>query len=128
MCTHTCSYGPTFVCKSLVPMLQLLCNGVYSRLLGFNVGGDDYSSQKIYITVPIPANEISTSFTINIIDDEIAECDETFALTISVPSSLCGVFSGSNDTSKVMIRDDDGRRSVSDYIVLLVTNRCNVVI
>ena len=64
----------------------------------------------------------------NIIDDNIAECDETFTLTLSVPSSLCGVISGSDDTSEVMIRDDDGRRSVSDYVVLLLINRCNVVI
>ncbi|XP_065918902.1 extracellular matrix protein 3-like [Dysidea avara] len=51
---------------------------------------------------------MSTSFTINIIDDNIAECDETFTLTLSVPSSPCGVISGSDDTSEVMIRDDDG--------------------
>ena len=71
---------------------------------------------------------MSTSFTINIIDDNIAECNETFTLTLSIPSSPCGVISGSDDTSEVMIRDDDGRRSVSDYVVLLLTNRCNVVI
>ena len=54
---------------------------------------------------------MSTSFTINIIDDNIAECDETFTLTLSVPSSPCGVISGSVNTSEVMIRDD-GKRSV----------------
>ena len=71
---------------------------------------------------------MSTSFAINIIKDNIAECDETFTLTLSVPSSPCGVISGSYDTSEVMIKDDDGRRSVSDYVVLLLTNRCNAVI
>jgi len=70
----------------------------------------------------------STSFTINIIDDNVAECDETFTLTLGVPSSPCGVVSGSVNTSVVMIRDNDGRRFVSDYVVLLLTNRCNVVI
>ena len=69
-----------------------------------------------------------TSFTINIINNNITECDETFTLTLSVTSSPCGVISGSDDTSEVMIRDNDGRRSVSDYVVLLLTNRCNVVI
>jgi len=59
---------------------------------------------------------MSTSFTINITDDSIAECDETFTLTLSVPSSPCGVISGSVDTSEVMIRDDDGRKSVSEYV------------
>ena len=76
----------------------------------------------------VPSNITSTSFTINIIDDNIAECDETFTLTLSVPSSPCGVVSGSVSTSVVMIRDDDGRRSVSDYVVLSMTNRCNVVV
>ena len=71
---------------------------------------------------------MSTSFAINIINDNIAECDETFTLTLSVPSSPCGVISGSVSTSEVMIKDDDGRRSVSDYVVLLLTNRCNAVI
>ena len=70
----------------------------------------------------------STSFNINIVDDNVAECDETFTLTLSVPSSLCGVVSGSDDTSVVMIRDNDGRRFVSDYVVLLLNNRCNVII
>ena len=71
---------------------------------------------------------ISTSVTIRINNDNIAECDETFNLILSIPSSPCGVVSGSFITSVVMIRDDDGRRNVSDYVVLLLTNRCNVVI
>ena len=89
--------------------------------------GNDYNSQRT-IAVAVPANMMSTSFTINITDDNIAECDETFTLTLSVPSSSCGAVSGSVNTSVVMIRDDDGRKSVSDYVVLLLTNRCNVVI
>ena len=95
--------------------------------MSFHVGERDYNISRT-ITVNVPANEMSTSFTINITDDNIGECDETFTLTLSVPSSPCGVISGSVDTSEVMIRDDDGRRSVSDYVVLLLTNRCNVVI
>ena len=89
-------------------------------------GGNDYRRRTI--TVSVPANVMSKSFTIDIIDDNIAECSETFTLTLSVPSSPCGLISGSDDTSEVMIRDDDGRRSVSDYVMLLLTNRCNVVI
>ena len=93
----------------------------------FYIGGNDYRYPST-VTVPVPANEMSTSFTINITNDEIAECDETFKLTLSVPSSLCGVIKGSDDTSEVMIGDDDGTRSVSDYVVLLLTNRCSIVI
>ena len=91
------------------------------------VGRDDYGSNN-NTAITVPANVMSTSFTINIIDDNIAECDETFTLTLSVPSSPCEVISESDDTSEVIIRDDDGRRNVSDYVVLLLTNRCNVVI
>ena len=74
-------------------------------------------------TVFVPTNETSKSFTINIMDDKIAECDETFTLTLSVPSSPCGVISGSVDTSEVMIQDDDGRKSVSDYVVLFTVQQ-----
>ena len=87
----------------------------------------DYSSQKT-VTITVPANMMSAAFTININDDNIAECNETFTLTLNVPSSPCGVVSGSVSTSVVMIKDNDGRRSVSNYVVLLLTNRCNVVI
>ena len=62
---------------------------------------------------------MSQSFTINIINDNIAECDETFQLTLSVPNPPCKVFRRTN-TTEVTIRDDDGRRSVSDYVVLFI--------
>ena len=60
------------------------------------------------------------SFTISIINDDIAECDETFQLALSVPTPPCEVVNGRNNISEVMIRDDDGRRSVSDYVVLFI--------
>ena len=92
----------------------------------FNAGENDYRGSTI--TVSVPANKISTSFLINITNDKIAECDETLKITLSAITSNCRIISGSDDTSEVMIRDDDGRRSVSDYVVLLLTNRCNVII
>ena len=79
---------------------------LYFKLI--NAGWNDYRRSSIIVS--IPANQMSTSFTINIIDNNIAECDETFTLTLSVPSSPCGVISGSDDNSEVMIRDDDGRK------------------
>ena len=94
----------------------------------FIIGGTNRDYRRNSITVNVPTNETSASFPVQIVNNNIAECDETFTLTLSVPSSPCGVISGSDDTSEVMIRDDDGRRSVSDYVVLLLTNRCNVVI
>jgi len=96
--------------------------------LCLTAGGNNHDYLRNTVTINIPAKQMSVLFSVPIIDDNIAECDETFTLTLSVPSSPCGVISGSDDTSEVMIRDDDGRRSVSDYVVLLLTNRCNVVI
>ena len=71
-------------------------------------------------TVSVAAKEMSKPFIINIINDNITECDETFKLTFSIISPPCEVVIGKNDTSKVMIRDDDGRRSVSDCVVLFI--------
>ncbi|XP_065917576.1 extracellular matrix protein 3-like [Dysidea avara] len=69
-------------------------------------GENDYRGSTI--TVSVPANKISTSFLINITNDKIAECDETLKITLSAITSNCRIISGSDDTSEVMIRDDDG--------------------
>ena len=53
--------------------------------------------------------EMSNSFTINIINDYVSECNETFSLMLSISMPPCGVVIGINDISEVMIRDDDGR-------------------
>ena len=63
---------------------------------------------------------MSKSFTINIINDNIAECDETLLLMLTIPTPPCEVVIGRKGISEVMIRDDDGRRSVSDYVVLFI--------
>ena len=62
----------------------------------------------------IPAGEILKSFTVNIINDNIAECDETFRLALSVSTPPCEVVNGRNNITEVTIQDNDGRRSVSD--------------
>ena len=51
------------------------------------------------------AGEMSTSFTINITNDNITECDETFKLTLSVPASICGAINGETDITEVKIKD-----------------------
>ena len=91
-------------------------------------GTEDY--QRKSITVMVPADKISVTFTIIIINDDITECDEMFSLMLSIPTPPCEVVIRRDDTSEVMIRDDDGRRSLSDYVVLFIIliNRSNVVI
>ena len=49
---------------------------------------------------------MSKSFTINIINDNITECDETFKLILSIPSPPCEVVIGNNDTTEVRIREN----------------------
>ena len=67
----------------------------------------------------VPADKISVTFAVNIINDDIMECNEIFSLMLSFPTPPCEVVIGRNDASEVMIRDDDGR-SVSDYVVLFI--------
>ena len=85
-------------------------------LLNLIVDGEDYRGDSIVVSIAI--EEISKSFTINIINDDVSECNEKFSLMLSIPTLPCGVVIGRNDTIEVTIRDDDGRRSVSDYVVL----------
>ena len=57
---------------------------------------------------------MSKSFTINIINDSITECDETFKLILNVPASACGAVNGETDTTEVTIKDN-GKGNTSDY-------------
>ena len=59
-------------------------------------------------TIVIPAGVVMQTFTINIINNNIVECNETFNVTM-VSVTTCGVTIGSNSNSEVMIRDDDGK-------------------
>ena len=39
---------------------------------------------------------------------------------LSILTPPCGVVIGRKDISEVIIRDDDGKRSVSDHVVLFI--------
>ena len=80
--------------------------------------GEDYRGDSIVVSIAV--EEISTSFTINIINDDVSECNEMFSLMLSISTPPCGVDIGRNDISEVTIRDDDGKRSVNDYVVLFI--------
>ena len=75
-------------------------------LLMFFVAGADYNGSPI--TVNVPAGVTIQPLTINIIDNNIVECNEMFNVTM-VSVTTCGVAIGSNRISEVMIRDDDGK-------------------
>ena len=70
------------------------------------VAGEDYNGSPI--TVNVPAGVTMQPLTINIIDNNIVECNEIFNV-IMVSVTTCGVTIGSNRISEVMIRDDDGK-------------------
>ena len=82
------------------------------------------------MTVNVPAGVTTQPFTINIIDNNIFECNETFNVTI-VSVTTCGVTIGSDNISEVMITDDDGKLKFilslcSCYIISMI-NRSNSV-
>ena len=61
--------------------------------------------------------------TINIIDNNIVECNEMFNITM-MSVTTCGVAIGSNRISEVMIRDDDGKYK---FFVVSITLDNNVI-
>ena len=70
------------------------------------IAGEDYNGSPI--TVNVPAGVTMQPLTINIVDNNIDECNEMFNVTM-VSVTTCGVTIGSNKISEVMIRDDDGK-------------------
>ena len=56
----------------------------------------------------IPPGITMQTFKINIVNNNIAECNETFNVTI-VSVTTCGVTIGSNNINEVMITEDDGK-------------------
>ena len=77
---------------------------------------DDYNGTRI--TVDVPAGVLTQSFTIDIIDDDVVECDEVFSVTIESVTT-CGVTTGDVISSNVTIIDDDGEWSYYRVIIFL---------
>lgn len=72
---------------------------------------DIYIAGKDFIggtrNVSIPAGKSMVNFTVDTIISEMVECDETFNISI-ISVTTCGVTIGSNNNSKVIIKDNDG--------------------
>ena len=62
----------------------------------------DYSG-----TITITAGTTTLPFTMDIINDNLAECIERFNITI-VSANICGIVVGNDSNSRVIIIDDDG--------------------
>ena len=66
---------------------------------------EDYNGTRI--TVDVPAGVLIQSFTIDIIDNDVVECNEVFSAAIESVTT-CGVTTGDVISSNVTIVDDDG--------------------
>ena len=89
-------------------MTSALLNGVLFVMLILHAEADDYNGARI--TVNVPAGVLTQSFTIDIIDNDVVECDEVFRVTIESVTT-CGVTTGNCISSNVTIMDDDGEWS-----------------
>ena len=74
----------------------------------YNIGGGDYNSGPYFVT--IPAGEIEYSFNVIIIDDDVFESDETFALVIDRNSLPSRITRTGHYRSIVSITDDEERK------------------
>ena len=59
------------------------------------------------ISINVSARVMTQSFMIDVFDDNIVECTESFNITI-VSTSICTVAIGINNNSKIIITDNDG--------------------
>ncbi|XP_065894203.1 uncharacterized protein [Dysidea avara] len=66
--------------------------------------GEDYNGGRMIVN--ISAGVLTQSFTIDIIDNDVVECDEVFRVTIESVTT-CGVTTGDVISSNVTIMDDD---------------------
>ena len=86
-------------------LLPIVSDTITMSLLNlYLTDGEDYRIDST--TVSVAAGYMSKSFAINIINDNITECHETFKLTFNVLTSICEVVSGKHDTTEVTIKDD----------------------
>ena len=58
--------------------------------------------------ITIPAEESNINITVQIIDDEVVEVKEESLLITITSSLLPGVLIGNNNSTRIIITDDDG--------------------
>ena len=85
------------------------------------IAGEDYNGSPI--TINVPGGVTMQMFTINIAENNIVECNETFNV-IMMSVTTCGVTIGSNRISEVIIRDDDGKHM---FFIVSITLENNVI-
>lgn len=76
------------------------------------VAGDDYNGDPI--TIDIPAGVMVQPFMINIVDDNVTECIERFSV-VMISTTTCGVTTGNNNSTEVVIKDDENDGKLTSY-------------
>ena len=82
----------------------------YSSCILNNIGGEDYTSGPYNVTFPAGVTRVPFDVTIN--DDRVLEADETFNLVIDPTSLPRNVTRGNIDRTTVIIRDNDGKKTL----------------
>jgi len=77
----------------------------YTTANGTATAGSDYTATSGSVT--IPAGSMSANITVPVIDDAIADKDETFTVTLSVPSDGNAQVGAGQGTATATIFDDD---------------------
>ena len=80
-----------------------------------------------------PAGSSTAQLTVNITDDDITECTETFTATLSIPPNVSnrGVSRGANNTATVSIIDNDPAEInfvPTEYTVRETDNKVNLTL
>ena len=90
-------------------------------LLVFYIAGIDYNVTNGVFNVTIPAGGLSSSFSIDIIDDTIQENNETFNIAIRlVPSCLSLSVGTASSTVTIVDNDEQGMQLLNEVMWQLV--------
>ena len=88
---------------------MLICIFVMNLL---SIAGSDYGQtgvpSPLTPSVTIPSEQLSVSFSVNIIDDSVQEENETFSLAVDLQSSCLPVTINGDHSFTITIIDDEG--------------------
>lgn len=111
MATFTITRNSTSLLSSPLTV-NLAVSGTATYIGDYTVSGaDSFSSSAAVVT--IPANQLSTTITVNPTPDSTAESDETVILTIVPTEGVSAV--GSNPSATLTIVNDDGGSSDPNF-------------
>ena len=94
---------------------------MFMFVLYYTLAGEDHN--RGCVTFNVPAGVTMQPLTINIMDNNVVECNEMFNVTM-VSVTTCGVTIGSYRISELIIRDDDGKYK---SFIVSVTLENNVI-